>query len=116
MWEMELAGFTEAILRVAHEKYRTVATLGTVPLAGYSSAREYPIRIGTARPPVKARGPHASLRLCACARVHACACACVCMCMCVRVYMCMCVRVCVRVCVRAMCVRVHACACVCVCV
>jgi hypothetical protein len=68
MWEMELAGFTEAILRVAHEKYRTVATLGTVPLAGYSSAREYPIRIGTARPPVKARGPHASLRLCACMR------------------------------------------------
>ena len=26
-------GFTEAILGVAHEKYRTVATLGTVPLA-----------------------------------------------------------------------------------
>ena len=103
MWEMELAGFTEAILRVAHEKYRTVATLGTVPLAGYSSAREYPIRIGTARPPVNARGPHASLRLCISVRmcVHACACACVCMCICVRVCMCMCVHV-------------HVCACACV--
>ena len=94
MWEMELAGFTEAILRVAHEKYRTVATLGTVPLAEYSSARKYPIRIGTARPPVKAR-----TRRFGCARVRVRARSCVCaMRVCVRV--CVRLRVCVRGCVR----------------